>query len=268
LSEVLWFGEIEGRDFSTPERRAGLEADLAAIVKQIRDAKIADYYARDFSERVFNAFRHKAAASRRDSGAERRPLAQKPDYRARNERGIRGAAQRPPLEAVSPAVRRSLHAVNAKGAARIGKERELLGFLLAGPSLIEREAEILAKISFTVPLLDRLKGELLNLASSGVRLERTIVENHLLRQGLGSLAEQLRSQPAVRHIVEEMGDTGLGEAWRRTVAQLDDPDFGVHGELKSQRDEALKRYLDGGADKDWDEVQRLNGLIRAQVGSQ
>jgi hypothetical protein len=60
----------------------------------------------------------------------------------------------------------------------------------------------------------------------------------------------------------------LDEAWHRAVAQLDDPDFSLHGELKTQRDAAFRRYLDGGGDADWDEVQRLNGLIRAEGGSQ
>jgi hypothetical protein len=35
------------------------------------------------------------------------------------------------------------------------------------------------------------------------------------------------------------------------------------GELKSSRDRALQRYLDGGANEDWDELQRLNALIRS-----
>ena len=48
LSEMLWRAETEGHDFSTPERRAGLERSLAAIVGEITDGKIADYYRRDF----------------------------------------------------------------------------------------------------------------------------------------------------------------------------------------------------------------------------
>src|SRR5262249_35387221 len=37
LADVLWSDETEGKDFSTPERRAGLEAELAALVRNIRD---------------------------------------------------------------------------------------------------------------------------------------------------------------------------------------------------------------------------------------
>src|SRR5690242_528721 len=56
LSKVLWRVETEGKDFSTPERRAGLERALAEIVSSISDPKIADYYRRDFEQQIFNAF--------------------------------------------------------------------------------------------------------------------------------------------------------------------------------------------------------------------
>jgi hypothetical protein len=43
---------------------------------------------------------------------------------------------------------------------------------------------------------------------------------------------------------------------------LADPDASGIGDLKARRDSALQRYLDGGANDDWDELQRLNGEIR------
>ena len=49
----------------------------------------------------------------------------------------------------------------------------------------------------------------------------------------------------------------------RTKAQLADPDgSGVDELLKAKRDQALKRYLDGGANTDWEELQRLQAEIR------
>ncbi len=56
LSDLLWRSETEGKDFSTPERRAGLEHVLREIVARITDAKVADYYRRGFDERVFEEF--------------------------------------------------------------------------------------------------------------------------------------------------------------------------------------------------------------------
>jgi hypothetical protein len=48
----------------------------------------------------------------------------------------------------------------------------------------------------------------------------------------------------------------------RTRAQLADPDFSGVSDLKARRDRALQRYLDGGLNDDWDELQRLNADIR------
>ena len=59
LADTLWNSETENKDFSTPERRAGLEATLETLTKSIRDAKVADYYRRDFSDRIFKAFKQR-----------------------------------------------------------------------------------------------------------------------------------------------------------------------------------------------------------------
>jgi DNA primase len=262
LAEVLWRSETEGKDFSTPERRAGLEAELARIVQAIRDPKIAEYYRQDFKERVFEAFRA------------RRPAAATAPPRSGQKPWNRNAGGRPRAimqEPVSAAVKRSLHAVNASGAARRVKERELMGLLLAAPMLIERHAELLAGLALFDPQLDRLKHELLHLAASGISLERTVVENHLVRQGMGVLAQRLQTQTVVQGVLQgaaegafrTSGEAAHEAAWRRAMAQLHDPEHVATGDLKARRDEALKRYLDGGAHDDWEELQRLNGLIRS-----
>jgi DNA primase len=263
LAEVLWRSETEGKEFSTPERRAGLEAELARIVQAIRDPKIAEYYRQEFKERVFEAFR----ARRPSAGSPpMRSSAAKPWNRSGAGRS-RGSAPEP----VSAAVKRSLHAVNASGAARRMKERELMGLLLAAPMLIERHAELLAGLALSDPQLDRLKHELLHLAASGISLERTVVENHLVRQGMGVLAQRLQTQTVVQGVLQgaaegafkTSGEAAHEAAWRRAMAQLLDPEHVATGDLKARRDEALKRYLDGGAHDDWEELQRLNGLIRS-----
>ena len=69
LSEVLWRAETEGHDFSTPERRAGLESALREIVSHIADGKIADYYRRDFEQKVFDSFKAAQAAQLRAPAA-------------------------------------------------------------------------------------------------------------------------------------------------------------------------------------------------------
>jgi DNA primase len=255
LADVLWASETEGRDFSTPERRAGLEAALERLSREIGDPKVAAYYRRDFEERIFRAFKQRTGyASRAARGAGTL------NFRSPGP----NAAYRPePASAVSAAVRGSLHAVNAAAAARHLKERELLGLLLWTPELVGRHAEALAKFRFSDQELDRLRHELLNLAASWSRLERAAVENDLIEQGFGELAGRLKAQTVVRTALAGGDENALEGRAARAIAQLRDPEMPEQGELKLQRDEALRRYLEDGADSDWEELQRLNDLLRA-----
>src|SRR5882672_9016496 len=157
LSDTLWAGETEDRDFSTPERRAGLEAELDRIVKAIRDPKIADYYRRDFAERVFKAFKQRKAFHEKPRRDDRRSSF-RPNKGERNAQGVQ--------DNVSAAVKRSLHVVNALSAAKNLNERRLLGLLICSPHLIERYSEALAWLGLDDPQLDRIRRELLNLAAS------------------------------------------------------------------------------------------------------
>ena len=80
LADTLWNSETENRDFSTPERRAGLEATLETLVKSIRDGKVAEYYRRDFSDRIYKAFKQRQRPAQ--SGPRR-------DQRQQRGRGFR-----------------------------------------------------------------------------------------------------------------------------------------------------------------------------------
>ena len=255
LSDTLWAGETEDRDFSTPERRAGLEAELDRIVKAIRDPKIADYYRRDFAERVFKAFKQRKVFPEKPRRDDRRSSF-RPNKGERNPQGSQ--------DNVSAAVKRSLHVVNALSAAKNLNERRLLGLLICSPHLVERYSEALAWLGLDDPQLDRIRRELLNLAASGKSLDKAAVHNHLVRQGLGLLAERLQTHSVLQSDLKGQADDDAREVlWLRTRAQLADPDSSGIGEIKARRDLALQRYLDGGSNEDWIELQRLNGEIRA-----
>lgn len=262
LAGTLWNSETSDRDFSTPERRAGLEAALAELVKSIRDAKVADYYRRDFEDRVFKTFK------------QRRPAAPgKAVARSRRRSPLPGRRDGPaPFahETVSAAVKRSLHAVNSLSAAKHLGEWRLLGLYLSNPELIERDSEALARLDLDDPQLDRLRKELLNLAASATSLDNICIEGHLVREGLGALAERLRTQSVLQADLKGQPDDEAREALLlRTKAQLADPDVsGVDELLKAKRDQALKRYLDGGSNTDWEELQRLQAEIRKTMDPQ
>ncbi len=100
LAKVLWRAETEGKDFSTPERRAGLERALGEIVREIRDPKIADYYKRDFDDKVFDSFKRRGTAPP--------PIQSRPRRFEQHRGGQNRGYYHPPLETVSSEVKNSL----------------------------------------------------------------------------------------------------------------------------------------------------------------
>jgi DNA primase len=256
LAAVLWAGETEGKDFSTPERRAGLEAALDERVKAIRDPKIAAHYRRDFADRVFQAF------SRARPGG---PASRSRTYPGRLK-GRRDGERPFVQETVSAAVKQSAIAISGH-AGRAFCDRRYLALLLEMPESIDTEAEALAEIAFSDGELDILRRELLNLAASGTRLDKAAVEAHLVRQGIGALAERLTTHSVLQLDLKERADNETRETLLlRTRQQLADPDGSGSGELKARRDRALQLYLDSGAEEDWNELQRLNGELRQARG--
>ncbi|HVZ70235.1 MAG TPA: DNA primase [Rhizomicrobium sp.] len=257
LAQVLWRGETDGKDFSTPERRAGLERSLGEIVAAIGDTKIADYYRRDFDNRVFEEFKR------------RKPAPQPERNRFEHRKGSRpfppktGGLGSGPV--VSAAVKNSLIAKAGKGGARRLKELELAVLLWEGPHLAALHGEILAELPFADRSLDRFRHELLNLAASGGRLETRALENHLVRVGQSELAEQLARRASgeiASATAKDDADRGPADAdanaddlearWLRAATQLREI-----AELDPERARAVERFRNEASEESWREVQVL-----------
>jgi len=56
LADIIWSREIEGGTFSTPERRAALEARINELTNGIRDEVVRRYYRQDLAERLLRTF--------------------------------------------------------------------------------------------------------------------------------------------------------------------------------------------------------------------
>lgn len=212
LGDVLWKSETEGKDFSTPERRAGLERTLSELVGQIADGKIADYYRRDFDNRVFEAFKRRAPRAARQG---------KREFRGGRRDGGRGRFE-PELLPITDALKstalvRNLSRNRVKASAADGadvqagnpgalkvKESEVCRLMLEEPEIVQKHAELVAALPLSDPFLDRLRQELLNVAASGSRLEKTGLENHLIREGMADIVDRLKA-PSARN---EMGPSG------------------------------------------------------------
>jgi DNA primase len=208
LSQLLWQAETEGKDLSTPERRAGLEQRLKEIVEQITDAKVAEYYRAGFQERVFESFK------RRPASADNRSPRGAGQFSGRPSAGFRGQFKPRPgtPEAVAPSTQGS-SLVRARQATANHKFEMELGRLLAGcPEIALLEGESLAGLELKDPSLDSLRRELLNLAASGSSLEKAGVQTHFTRKGMADLLARFAG-PAVE-------DEDPRTLFQRVVVQL------------------------------------------------
>jgi DNA primase len=241
LSQVLWRVETEGKDFATPERRAGLERALGEIVSAISDGKIADYYRRDFEQRVFETFKRRQRSA--------------PGLPRRGSEGTKPGRPMPSLAPVSAEVKNSLLARAGRGGVLRTKEIEVAKLLLEHPQLAITHGETLAAAAFTDRSLDRLRHELLNLAASGFGLEKGALENHLVRVGLGELVARLAARNAASAGAEgEAVGEDFETRWLRATAQLREL-----SELEPERHRAMERFKHDGTEESWRDAHRLLG---------
>jgi DNA primase len=253
LSRVLWRAETEGKDFSTPERRAGLERALSEIVALIADPKIADYYRRDFEQLVFDRFKRRAAPA----------AGRKPEWgggRMPWRRTARAPYPPSPVEAVSDALKSSVLAGARQGAARRIKEMELGRLLLELPEIAEKHGEILAALPFSDRSLDSLRHELLNLAASGFCLENRGLESHFTRKGMADLVARLRKGRGGGEDLTEVSAGGadaedIEARFLRAASQLRDM-----AELEPERQRAAERLKNEASEESWTEYRRLRGI--------
>jgi DNA primase len=188
LSQLLWRTETEGKDFSTPERRAGLEHSLKEIVDRIGDGKVADYYRRGFEQLIFENFKRRVPAGPAKGVAQARYPARSPSPGGGKYRGDFKPRPMPGSpEAVSASVQGSALVRSGQTGARQAKELELGRLLVESPEVVPVEAESLAVLDVADPSLDRLRHELLNLAASGSSLEKAGVQAHFTRMGMADL---------------------------------------------------------------------------------
>jgi len=98
LAELLWRGALEGRDLSTPERRAALERDLAETCSRIGDETVRTQYRSELKNRAWALFhppreaapgaRSRTAASSALPPAPHADAPRKPGAEVSNERDL------------------------------------------------------------------------------------------------------------------------------------------------------------------------------------
>jgi DNA primase len=239
---MLWQAETDGYDFSTPERRAGLERSLAAIVAEITDGKIADYYRRDFEQKVFDVFK---ARKPRTPDARRSRLSGPP--RPAYATGQVSAALK------QSALGRAAHQGRSREAALKVKETELATLLMARPALALSHGELLAGLPFQDPSLDMLRRELLNLAASGSTLEKPQILTHFVRLGMAELLARLGASEGARE-PEARPEAGE-EAEARFLRAASD--LREMAEWEPERARAFERLGSEASEEAWREAKRF-----------
>jgi DNA primase len=221
LAEMLWRREIGDADLTTPERRAGAEANLMRHMSEIGDPKVKEHYRSVLGQRL----------------KELSPDGDPRDYDGQRRRGRRfgrqgagthlvrlsGRAQdringRPTwTPPVSEALRRSvagqgesIHRAWSRG----GGEEALLLAGLTHPFLIEEFAEQFASMPIAEPILDKLRRELLHAASSGQTLDSQGLRDHLRLNGAADICERLERRPMLRAMAMTRRETPHHEVLR------------------------------------------------------
>jgi DNA primase len=190
LSKVLWRSETEDKDFSTPERRAGLERALSELVGRISDSKIADYYRRDFEQQVFENFKRRAPSTPRYYPARNF------DRKAREFPPQRG----PSGEMVSSAVKSSSVARSAQGAVR-ETEIQLFYRLVRNPEFLDEFLERVAAVEPRTSDLERAFRALLDIHAKGRARTMEEIMDQLLSIGYSSLVKKISTDKSLAYIV-------------------------------------------------------------------
>ncbi|HSR77359.1 MAG TPA: DNA primase [Xanthobacteraceae bacterium] len=186
LADVLWTRETESGRFDTPERRAGLEAQLAQVTSAIPDA-IRKYYRQDLDARMRQLFTPTTAIQPRGA-----------PYPKQSRHAGRLPLSPAPVIA-SPRLSTS-SIVRGYRTALPPREALILLALLNHPWLLESHAEELADIEFRHPDADRLRRELLAAGAAHLANEPEVLRRTLEARNLGAILA--RVEGALTHTAD------------------------------------------------------------------
>lgn len=207
LADVLFEREWGEGDWSTPERRAGLELRLRQIVAGIGDGAVRSHYERNMRERLFHAWRAmpgpaspgKVLPAATGIGAlgyasvsqpflKRPPDARFNGLRRHGQNGSTGARSGPAF--ASESLKRSERAAG-HGSALPPREALILQCLVNHPYLVEEHAEEMAALKFTSKSLRDLRDAILSAHAVEKSLDRETLRSHLQRLGSGDTLHRI-----------------------------------------------------------------------------
>jgi DNA primase len=205
LADMLWMRETEAASFTTPERRAALEARIGEISASIGDETVRKYYRRDFGERLRKLFfaPDERPRTKRIANGEWR-MGNRGEKGRRNSSptryspfAIRPGAARPadgPYVVASPQLAAS-PIMRGHRAAMPLREALILQAAINHPWLLDEHLETLEGTEFRHPDAEKVKAALIDIAAqhgaSGGAADGEAVRGELGRRGVAELVERI-----------------------------------------------------------------------------
>jgi len=229
LAEVLWMRECEAGRFDTPERRAGLEARIAAVTSGIGHDSVRKYYRQDLELRLRRLFAPSAPIPDRDRALRHPRRGGRETGYGRRFGPDRSMGERlaplSPRFPTSPIVRGSRSALPAR-------EALILLAMVNHPWLLGSHAEELAEIEFLNPDADLLRRAILDSGHEG--LDPQALRAAVAVRNLESVLA--RVEKAITHASDWPARTGAAKEdvaqWWSHIVTLHRKTRTLHKELK------------------------------------
>jgi DNA primase len=208
LAEMVWRGIVLGRQFDTPERRAGLRQEVRDRLSRIADRPVQEAYRADFDRRLDQFF---------GLSVPNRPKTAGQRHRFVQAQAFGGEAARQP------------------GRDALWQQGEvILATLINHPQLLPVRLEALAHLAFPAGQLDKLRQAIIDLAARQPDLEPAALKDHLTNQGFADFLSELLRRAAMSRFT-------LSSASPETAAE------GLDHVLGLMRERAMRQEADTAA---------------------
>lgn len=270
LAEILWMRETEAGQFDTPERRAGLEARLDALLAGIGHDAIRKYYRADLGTRLRSLLAPEPAMAGggRYSPRERGVAA----FKGREQRGKGfGRNGRPggaPERFVGPVSPRLSTSPVVRGARAVLPAREALIVLsvLNHPWLLDGHAEEFAALDLVHPDADRLRRAILDAAATRHDMDAEALRAVIADHDLGDVIARIGA--ALTHVADWPARPGAApedvRPWWRHVLTLHHKNRTLNKELK----EAERALGDEPSERNYAWLRDVQGRLAAIEGTE
>jgi DNA primase len=252
LIDVMFEREWGKDQWTTPERRARLEAELRQLVQKIADPSVRSHYGRAIAEKLAAVWGSAPAVGRhgmnglvqhRQSNARRaleigtagflRGFVGHMFPRSSRHRDKDASAKTYPAAPSASLLKSPL--VSGERSALPYREALIMRTLLNHPWLAEDHAEAIAAMPLTSPALFRLRDAILSTLSLDNSLDRPLLHAHLSRSGLGKVVDLvLRSNThkCDRFAEPETARSEVEDGWRHAL-ELHDRQVGLRQSLEA-----------------------------------